>query len=199
METENPYVKLFQLILPEDIAVFFDLVDVRESAVSDRRKLHLYLDEVLLSYLLRVPETFGFKAWSPYLDRDIALAMLGLPDERRRNRQWQADLFRRHGVCLEDMNLRATNSNVLDRIAVRRRPVPPLNEHLLSQLFKREYIRWINRSLSDVSFLSNVRERCMTTRYVKGVLGILGLRDNVLPAYYAYLTIKPIERLMIND
>jgi hypothetical protein len=47
VKAENPYVKLFQLILPEDIALFFDLVDVRKSAVSDRRELHLYLDEKL--------------------------------------------------------------------------------------------------------------------------------------------------------
>ncbi|MDR1183022.1 MAG: hypothetical protein LBL13_13710, partial [Bacteroidales bacterium] len=45
MKAENPYVKLFQLILPLDIALFFDLVDVREETVTDRRELHLYLDE----------------------------------------------------------------------------------------------------------------------------------------------------------
>jgi hypothetical protein len=45
MKTENPYVKLFQLILPVDIALFFDFVDVREETVTDRRELHLYLDE----------------------------------------------------------------------------------------------------------------------------------------------------------
>ncbi|MDR1198091.1 MAG: hypothetical protein LBK94_03635, partial [Prevotellaceae bacterium] len=46
MKAENPYVKLFQLILPADIASFFDLVDVAEKAeVDDRRELHLYLDK----------------------------------------------------------------------------------------------------------------------------------------------------------
>ncbi|MDR1198517.1 MAG: hypothetical protein LBK94_05835, partial [Prevotellaceae bacterium] len=45
MKAENPYVKLYQLILPLDIALFFDLVDVREETVTDRRELHLYLDE----------------------------------------------------------------------------------------------------------------------------------------------------------
>ncbi|MDR3118365.1 MAG: hypothetical protein LBU44_02950 [Mediterranea sp.] len=45
MKAENSYVKLFQLILPVDIALFFDLVDVVEEAVTDRRELHLYLDE----------------------------------------------------------------------------------------------------------------------------------------------------------
>jgi hypothetical protein len=45
MKAENPYVKLFQLILPLDIASFFDLVDVREKEVADRCDVHLYLDE----------------------------------------------------------------------------------------------------------------------------------------------------------
>ncbi|MDR1054271.1 MAG: hypothetical protein LBL90_00190, partial [Prevotellaceae bacterium] len=45
MKAENPYVKLFQLILPLDIALFFDLVDVREEIVTDRREVLLYLYE----------------------------------------------------------------------------------------------------------------------------------------------------------
>ncbi|MDR1198905.1 MAG: hypothetical protein LBK94_07855 [Prevotellaceae bacterium] len=45
MQAENPYVKLFQLILPLDIASFFDLVDVMEKEVADRYEVHLYLDE----------------------------------------------------------------------------------------------------------------------------------------------------------
>jgi hypothetical protein len=45
MKAENPHVKLFQLILPADIALFFDLVDVMEEDVADRRELHLYPDE----------------------------------------------------------------------------------------------------------------------------------------------------------
>jgi hypothetical protein len=35
MKAENPYEKLFQLILPEDIALFFDLVDVTGKVVAD--------------------------------------------------------------------------------------------------------------------------------------------------------------------
>jgi hypothetical protein len=48
MKAENPYEKLFQLILPEDIALFFDLVDVTEKVVADKRELHLHLDEKLV-------------------------------------------------------------------------------------------------------------------------------------------------------
>jgi hypothetical protein len=36
MKAKNPYVKLFELILPEDIAMFFDL-DVSEEGGAGRR------------------------------------------------------------------------------------------------------------------------------------------------------------------
>jgi len=49
---------------------------------------------LLISYLLSVPEHYGFKVWSPYLDMDVALGMINLPPERRRNRQWQMHKFK---------------------------------------------------------------------------------------------------------
>ncbi|MDR1199020.1 MAG: hypothetical protein LBK94_08445 [Prevotellaceae bacterium] len=60
MQAENPYVKLFQLILPLDIASFFDLVDVTEEDVANRRALHLYLDEKPV-----VPAGYKFSDLSP--------------------------------------------------------------------------------------------------------------------------------------
>jgi hypothetical protein len=43
MKAENPYVKLFQVILPSDIASFFDLVDVTEKDGVDDRRVHLHV------------------------------------------------------------------------------------------------------------------------------------------------------------
>jgi hypothetical protein len=61
MKAENSYVKLFQLILPVDIASFFDLVDVTEKdGVDDRREFHLYLDEKLV-----VPAGYNSSNLSP--------------------------------------------------------------------------------------------------------------------------------------
>ena len=91
---------------------------------------------VLLSYLLIIPETSGFRPWSPFLDPSIALGMATLPPERRKDRLWQCEFFRKHGLDFEAMNLRASHQNTLDWQALRRIPVKPLDTHILRELIK---------------------------------------------------------------
>ena len=56
---------------------------------------------MLLSYLLSVPASLGFRAKGPYLDIDLAMRMLTLPAEQRKDRRWQREFFARQGVDLE--------------------------------------------------------------------------------------------------
>jgi hypothetical protein len=62
---------------------------------------------ILLSYLLRVPKSLGFRPWSPFTDVEVAMGMLCLPAARRRKRQWQREFFERQGLVVERMGLPA--------------------------------------------------------------------------------------------
>src|SRR5690606_27046270 len=52
----------------------------------------------MLQFLVNLPPYYGFETYSPFLEQDIALDMLNLPAERRANRQWQRDFFKKHNV-----------------------------------------------------------------------------------------------------
>src|SRR5262245_65654086 len=52
---------------------------------------------ILLCYLIIVPRAFSFRPRSPFLDLDVAMAMLNLPTERRRDRIWQGSSLKSVG------------------------------------------------------------------------------------------------------
>lgn len=120
---------------------------------------------ILLSYLFTVPQQFGFKVWSPFLDSEIALSMLTLPPSRRKNRIWQRELFQRNGLDLESMNLQRSTQNNLNYQAMCKMPVKPLDVKLLAEVVNPQYVQSINYYL----------------------------QEKHLGAYCAYLTLKPIE------
>jgi asparagine synthetase B (glutamine-hydrolysing) len=152
---------------------------------------------ILLSYLLRVPESLGFRAFAPYLDPEIALAMLSLPAERRYDRRWQRDYYDERGVGLDDVS--GAWHNTLSFQALRRVPVWPLSERLLGEVVRPDYVRWVNRNVGrrgiPWEWYARLRFRPGFRRLMKAPYG-LGLRDQRSPAYYAYLCLRPIEALL---
>ena len=151
---------------------------------------------ILLCYLLRVPEKLAFKPWSPFLDLQIAIAMLSLPPERRHNRVWQTEYFRNHNLDLESMNLKFSIKNNLDKQALCNIPLKPLDINLLREVIRPGYLEWINRNilLDDPSI--RFKESLMNVPKLGGMLKRIGWRDNSIIAYNAYLTLKPIEYLI---
>jgi asparagine synthetase B (glutamine-hydrolysing) len=150
----------------------------------------------LLSYLLRVPAHFGFRPWSPFLERDIALAMLNLPAQRRTGRRWQRELFTRHGLDFEAQPLRVDRRNTLNAQALRRVPPPPLDERLLREVIRPDYVRWINRTIEYCGPVWNLFWRLAMHRRLGRPLRRRGFRDRRMEAYFAYLTLRPIERVL---
>ncbi|MCC7203770.1 MAG: hypothetical protein IT441_01725 [Phycisphaeraceae bacterium] len=152
---------------------------------------------VLLRYLLVVPGTLGLRPWSPFLDVEVAMSMVRLPEERRRNRQWQRDFFARQGVDFESMGLASSRSNTLNLRAMERVAPPALDERLLGQIVRRDYVRRINR---------HVAGRTLTGAATQGLLSLAaerwtprlarGARERRLEAYFAYLTLKPLDNLL---
>jgi hypothetical protein len=174
----------------------FRLEDIRFCVVEAMRfKL------ILLCYLKIAPRIFGFQWWSPFLDIDIAMAMLNLPTAHRRRRLWQKEFFQKVGLDLESLNLQATHQNTLNLQGQNRSPVKPLDVNLLRQVIRPDYVDWINQNI--VNCQSNLKDkvlsRLLRVRKVGGALRRLGLTDNArrqIAAYNAYLVLLPIENML---
>lgn len=155
---------------------------------------------ILLSYLLRVPRALGFQPWSPFLDIEVAMSMLNLPEERRRNRLWQREYFHRRGLDFEATNPSASKYITLDLQALNRVPPPPLNVRLLSKVVVPDYVCWINRHMLRRGplweWFWRISPALLHLRGTWRAMRTLGLNDDRLNAYSAYVTLKPIEYLL---
>ena len=150
---------------------------------------------ILLSYLISVPMYFGFKPWSPFLQPAIALSMLSMPLERRKNRLWQKEFFQKHKLDVENMGLKVEKRNVLDLQGLRRIPVQPLDVGILREVVQPTYVEWINRNVRQ-SLPQSILSKMLQIRKVGGALRRLGFKKETLRAYNAYLVLKPIETLI---
>jgi hypothetical protein len=157
------------------------------------------LRNVLISYLLSVPASLGLLPRAPYLDIELAMSMLTLPAEQRRDRRWQREFFARQGVDLESWSADADGRTTLNFLAMRRVPLMPLDVGLLREVVEPRYVRWINR---NVGYLGLPSEALWRLNYKHGfrravkALAPTGIADSRLTAYCAYLTLKPIEALL---
>ncbi|NQD71315.1 hypothetical protein HP439_11345 [Sphingobacterium shayense] len=151
---------------------------------------------MLLQYLISVPEEEGFFGYSPFIDEDISLATLNLPIYERQGRKWQRDYFRDRGLLFEEQKHDYTYQNSLNYDALRHETLDPLNVKLLREVFREEYIHWINAELADMGMSERVFQRLMHTPKVKEVLKLAGFKNKLISAYFAYITIKPIEILL---
>jgi asparagine synthetase B (glutamine-hydrolysing) len=156
----------------------------------------------LLSYLLSVPASLGFLAKGPYLDIDLAMRMLTLPAEQRLDRRWQREFFARQGVDLEARALSFDGRNTLNFQGMRKVPLRPLNVDLLREVVRPDYLRWINRNVGTFGLYSEAMWRLALVRgFRRGVHALerrTGVRQRRLLAYNAYLTLKPIESLLLR-
>ncbi len=169
------------------------LTDHRFQVITSMR-----LKLMLLSYLMRVPRLFDFEPWTPYLDIDIAMAMLNLPPERRANRQWQRDFFAKVGLDLENQGLASSGKNNLNFQALRRLPLRPLDRDRLGELIDPAYVDWINRHARMTSG-GDLMRALLGVRKVGGALRRLGVRaPPTLEAYCAYLCLRPIESALTS-
>jgi hypothetical protein len=101
---------------------------------SMRRKI------ILLRYLLLIPSSLGLETWSPFIDMDIAISMLNIPQNERNDRIWQRNHFIKNNINLNDMGINCDNGNCLDLYAERKFNLPKLNQDILSTMFNKNYL-----------------------------------------------------------
>ncbi|GHE46476.1 hypothetical protein [Sphingobacterium griseoflavum] len=151
---------------------------------------------MLLQYLIKVPEAYGFPGYSPFLDEDIALAMLNLPAERKSNRQWQRDFFSANNVLFEEEKHHYTYQNSLNYYALLHHPLEPLDSGILREIIQPAYLAWINSRIVNIGPKEKIFQRLMHTPKIKEGLKMLGFKNGLLRAYFAYITLKPIEIML---
>lgn len=152
---------------------------------------------MLLNYLINVPSKMGFQPWSPFLDVNIALSMLKLPTNRRNGRLWQKNLFEKLGVNAEHARLKTSRKGHINLKALRKSPLPPLDINALSNIINPQYIQWINHTLQyTYTWWGNAYDDLMFTPYIKEIMKKCGFKDTRMQAYFAYLTLKPIEKVI---
>lgn len=110
---------------------------------------------VLLSYLLRVPQYYGFSAWSPFIDVEVISQMINLDKKVKERRKWQVDYFKNTGVLIGEMGLACDTANTLDVTACRKIMPQPLNVKLLGRLMDENYVESINKKLPSIDSVTN--------------------------------------------
>ena len=154
--------------------------------------------QVLLSYLFRVPEKLGYAPWCPFLDLRLAAAMLNLPPNRRKNRIWQQDFFRKNGIMINDDCRAKRLPNTLFYQAYDRVPLKPLDRGILSEAVRPEFVDWINRNMPR-TIQNDFQELLLS---IRGSGRLCRIFTGKIPttvrfrAFMAYLVLYPIERLL---
>jgi hypothetical protein len=195
------YADASQSLLPCDEPAWRRLWAGRPELVDDLRLRVLesqrsYL--ALLSYLVTAPQALGCSVGAPYMDLDLAAAMLNLPLERRRRRRWLREYFAAAGLGLESRGV-TEQVVTLNMQALRLEPLPPLDERLLGEVVRPQYVRWINRGVGRVGRLWEAYWRLGHRpgfRRTVRLLNSAGLREQRSGAYVAYLCLAPIESML---
>jgi len=153
---------------------------------------------ILLSYLFKVPESLGFSFYGPFLESDIACAMLNLPQVERENRLWQTRYFCEQDLLWEkNYKYPVKRVNTINQDLINEHPLRPLNVKILSQIINPNYVSWINNNLMQ-NIVSKIATFSLNTRYLGYFANQLHVPNVQLNAYFAYLTLKPLEVLLLK-
>jgi len=155
---------------------------------------------LLLSYLLTIPEYFGWPTWTLYLNFDIVMGMLYLPEERRKNRLWQKEFFQQTGINIEDFGLKCDRDNTLNFQAYSKYIFPELDEGILSEYYDKNEIKSINVNLFGIRSICNkIQYQALHTRYFKRLARIIGIKDNITKNLNSLYVLKALELCLKTD
>jgi hypothetical protein len=179
--------------------------DIHKKRYFEEHKNHLVNDKIksifamrtklmLISYLTQIPEYFGMPVWTPFLNFDVVKNTLSISDEKRKNRIWQRDFFKKINLNLEDMNLKSTKGNKLDYEIAQHAKLEEIDIELMGEYIDERRLNEINKILSSLTSFEKIKNQLLYVRKVGGVLRRLGFKNNFLNALYEYYVIKAIEK-----
>lgn len=154
---------------------------------------------MLLRYLVEVPEWYGFNSQSPYLDECVGTNMLRLADELRQDRQWQKSYL--EDIRLGDSYLGRPGlfSNTLNFGEIYRGNIELQSIDGLDLLSGRNEIRReMNRQFNALrSYKYRVIQIMAETYFFKTIARIIFRVyrkeiNKALVSYFSYLTLAPL-------
>lgn len=152
---------------------------------------------ILLSYLMEVPTYFGFKCVSPFLDYEVVQSMLSIPVERRRDRIWQKDFFKRLHLNIEDWGIKTRKDNSLNFIQAYSNEFEKLDTSRINHCIENGRVEWINKQLSGNQLFERVLVSLGSNiPMIQKILVKLGYRSNLVTAYYEYCVLRNFNRLI---
>jgi hypothetical protein len=149
---------------------------------------------ILLKYLLQVPNSIGFSAYAPFIEEDVALAMLRLPEKERQKRKWQQEFFSRHQLNTTNLPLKRSYLNDIDHFVALKYPLKPLSARVLSEIIKSDYVHTINNNILNTwsSKLNYYLFKYLGTK--KGFRRFL--KDKFVTYYASYTILYPLQKLI---
>jgi hypothetical protein len=120
--------------------------------------------------------------------------MLNLPQERRTDRKWQREFFKKEGLDLESKFLKTNYLNTLNLQATKKYSLQPLDINLLKIFFDEKYLKWINKNII-LTFYNNLKIKLLKIPKIGKFFRIFFVKG-FDEAYSAYLCLKPIEKLL---
>jgi asparagine synthetase B (glutamine-hydrolysing) len=177
--------------------------ELYEELLSSKRVTDLITlqnKNMLLRYLVEVPELFGFHSQSPFLDEKIGTDLLRLEENQRENRKWQKEYLRM--IRLDDQSLGkgGLHNNTLNFVEINSKRV---DLSLLDSLgiFRNEE-SVIEEVKAKIQTLQSVYFKLAVALSQKPLYSLLGrimlkLRGKSyrlgLKMYYCYLTLIPLS------
>lgn len=149
---------------------------------------------ILISYLTQIPEYFGLPVWTPFLNFEIVRATLNIKNDRRKDRIWQKDFFRKAGLNLEEMNLRSNRSNSLDYEIAKNTYFEMIDISLMKKYIKEDELVAINSKLKKFSVFDKFKNKFLLVPKIGWALKRLGFENVNLKYLCEYYIIKDIEK-----
>lgn len=187
-----------------------NLQDTLKKEYFDKLQKHLENDKIksvftvrmklmLISYLTQIPEYFGMPVWTPFLNFEIVKSTLNISEEKRKNRIWQRDFFKKVDLNLEDMNLKSIKNNKLDYEIAKHEIFELIDVEMMKRYIHERRLHEINTILSKLSPFEKVKNQLLYLRKVGRLLRMLGFRNEYLKALHEYYLIKAIEKGLKYD
>ena len=149
---------------------------------------------MLLNYLMRTPREKGFSVWSPFLNPEIAIGMLNLDWKEKEHRVWQNREFEKLGLNFGWQKSKCDYNIVLDIETLRKCRVAPLDESVLREVIKPEFVADVNRQLARNPLkVIPAKPRTVQNMYNKFVKKY---NSRINEALIRYEILSPVERLL---
>ena len=164
------------------------------------------LKMMLLSYMITIPDTFNFKPFAPFIEENIALGMLFLPPERRKDRLWQKEFFLKNGLGIDFKSDSVDYGNTLNAQALKTIPLKALITNLLKEIIQESYLNNVNDKLANwlvSKQIAQVNDKLLEIPILRGAMWRIGFRNRlpaaineVMKVYYVFLTLYPLQKII---